>query len=42
MTDLFDRAQKQEQENRDRDLANQLARRRIESKTRTLPATASA
>ncbi|HGK7313591.1 TraR/DksA C4-type zinc finger protein [Aeromonas hydrophila] len=31
MTDLFDRAQKQEQENRDRDLANQLARRRIET-----------
>jgi len=31
MTDLFDRAQQQEQENRDRDLANQLARRRIET-----------
>lgn len=31
MTDLFDRAQKQEQENRDRDLANQLARRSIET-----------
>lgn len=27
MTDLFDRAQKNEQETRDRDLANQLARR---------------
>lgn len=31
MTDLFDRAQKQEQENRDRALGNQLARRRIET-----------
>lgn len=31
MTDLFDRAQQQEQENRDRALANQQARRRIET-----------
>ena len=31
MTDLFDRAQKNEQESRDRDLANQLAKRRIET-----------
>ncbi|MGU5685222.1 TraR/DksA C4-type zinc finger protein [Aeromonas allosaccharophila] len=31
MTDLFDRAQKQEQENRDLALANQRARRRIET-----------
>ena len=31
MTDLFDRAQKNEQETRDRDLANQLARRVTET-----------
>lgn len=31
MTDLFDSAQKLEQETRARDLANQLARRRIET-----------
>lgn len=41
MTDLFDRAQKNEQETRDRDLANQLARRVTETPDATPPATAS-
>ena len=31
MTDLFDRAQQQEQENRERALGNQLAKRRTET-----------